>query len=429
MDFAAAAGAPHTVGFESLGLHERMVDTLVFRIDGVDWAALRGAIIERGRSYASIDDRVAWGHFGGYPANYQPLDPGLRLRGLNLGLQDDGSVLVNALLIHGVDPFDPASRAEGRARAEREAPRVVEYLAREIPGFARARYAGAAPRLYIRESRHLEARCTLSVDDILDNRVTDLDVAAGGYPLDVQVLTPYDSGYVFGAPDIYGARLCVTVPAGLDGLWVVGKTAGYDPIAASSARVVPFGMNVAEAVGLAAALGANTGLLPAELVEDEAALRRIRGILVERGAYLPPLAQRQPVGPAQHRHYRAYRLMLARGLAVGGYSNEPNLDTAVSKLSYLYLLSNVLARFFDDPQAGRDLVTRVGTPDGPLTLDWALELTALAGCQVGRCPVAGSLLPAGAQQLGAGGPLTRGDAYALAASLILTNDLATAADP
>ncbi|MEX2543437.1 MAG: FAD-dependent oxidoreductase [Trueperaceae bacterium] len=424
MDFGAAAGAGYSIGFSSLGLAERMVDTLVFRIDGVDWQALRSGIIERGRSYATVDDRVAWGHFGGYPARYQPHEDGLRLRGLNLGLQDDGSVLVNALLIHGIDPFDPESVADGRARAEREAPRVVAYLARELPGFASASYAGAAERLYIRESRHLEARCTLTADDVLDHRVSDLDVAAGGYPLDVQVLTPFDSGYVFGAPEIYGVRLCVTVPLALDGLWVVGKAAGYDPIAASSARVVPFGMNVAEAAGLAAASAARQDRLPAELVADPRAVRELRSQLMERGAYLPAVAEREPAGPADHPHYRAYRLMLSRGLAVGGYGNDPGLDAPVSALSYVYLLSNVLTRFFAEPDVGRELVASVGTPEGPLTLGMAVELTRLVGCRIGRCIVAGSDALAGS----VAGPreleLTRGQAYALAADLVLANELA-----
>ncbi|MEX2536467.1 MAG: FAD-dependent oxidoreductase [Trueperaceae bacterium] len=429
MDLAAAAGAGFTVGFASLGLEQRMVDTLVFRIDGVDWRRLRQGVVERGRSYASIDDRVAWGHFGGYPAAYQPVAEGLRLRGLNLGLQDDGSVLVNALLIHGIDPFDSGSVAAGRARAEQEAPRVVAYLARELPGFSNARYAGAAPELYIRESRHLEALCTLTVDDVLDHRVTELAIAAGGYPLDVQVLSPFDSGYVFGAPEIYGVRLCVAVPPEPGGLWVVGKSAGYDPIAASSARVVPFGMNVAEAVGLAASMAAARGMSPAVLASDPSAVREVRAQLRERGAYLPAVAERDPAGPADHPHYRAYRLMISRGLAVGGYANDPRLDTPVSTLSYLYLLSNVLARFFGENEGGRRLVDQVGSPEGPLTSGTAIELTRLAECELRTCPAAEASPIARGIVIADESQLTRGEAYSMAAELLLTGEHAIKPKP
>ena len=78
---------------------------------------------------------------------------------------------------------------------------------------------------------HFATRCTLTVDDALGNVVRPDDVAAGSYPLDVQTLTPDDDGFVYGVPEVYGARLCVALPRRPDNLWVVGKTAGYDPLA------------------------------------------------------------------------------------------------------------------------------------------------------------------------------------------------------
>ena len=358
MTFGAAAGVGYHVGFGAVGYPERMADTLVFRIDGIDWAELQAGISMRGRSYATVDDWVAWGHFGGYPAAYQPVEEGLRLRGLNLGKQEDGSVLVNALLIYGIDPFNPESLEEGKARAEREAPRIVEYLKKELPGFDNAYLGGVAQHLYIRETRHLDALCTLSVDDVLNNHVTSEDVAAGGYPLDVQTLTPFDSGYVLGTPYIYGVRLCSAVPRELEGLWVVGKAAGYDPLAASSARVVPFGMALGEAVGVAAALATQRNLTPAQFALAPEQVRDLRSVLADRGAYLPPVESRAPVGPHTHTHYPDYRLMLSRGLAVGGYDNVPQLDAPMSSLSYVYLLSNVGERFLDMPELGEALLTR-----------------------------------------------------------------------
>ncbi len=421
-DFAAAAGADFTFGFESTGLDERMADTLVFRIDGVDWPALQAGIRARGNAYATVDTHVAWGHFGGYPANYRAVEPGIRLRGLNMGRQDDGTLLVNALLIHGIDPFDPASVRAGRARAEREAPRIVEYLSRELPGFGNAVYAGAAETLYVRETRHLQARCILTVDDVLDNRVTAQAIAAGGYPLDVQVLTENDNGYVFGTPDIYGAELCVTVPAQLDNVWVVGKAAGYDPIAHSSARVVPFGIVVAEAAGVAAARAARLSLLPAEFAGDSAQINWLRDRLLQRGAYLPPVQERDPVGPHQHPHYDEYRLLLSRGLALGGYNNEPDLDGPITALSYVYMLSNVGKRFLGDEQLGPRLLANFQYSAEPLTTDIALKITAYATCRINRCVDgdwdalrAAGLAPADLQPADA---LTRGQMYALAAGFV-----------
>jgi hypothetical protein len=366
-DLAAAAGARSSWGFGSIGWDARMADTLVFRIDRVDWDALRRGIGERGRNYAYADERVAYGHFGGHPAAYRAEGEGLRLRGLNLGRQDDGTVLVNALLIYGVDPLDAASRADGRLRAAAEIDRIVAWLAQDLPGFERAVAGGVADDLYVRQTRHLEALCQLTIDDVVDHVVTDEDVAAGGYPLDVQTLRPTDDGFVLGMPEIYGGRLCMTVPSDIAGLWVVGRSAGYDPLAHSSARVVPFGMAMAEAVGVAAAWSLPRGLEPAAVATDPAAISAVRARLLERGVYLPPVASRSPAGPVQHPHYVDFRTMLRWGLAVGGYGNDPVLDAEVSPAGLIYLLANVGQRALDDASVGPNVIRSFGLPSGALT--------------------------------------------------------------
>jgi len=420
-DLAAAAGARSSFGFAALGHPVRMADTLVFAIEGVDWAALRRGVQARGRDYAYADATVAYGHFAGHPAAYRASDPDLRLRGLNLGRQADGSVLVNALLIYGLDPFDPASLAAGHARAAAEVPSIVAWLASGIPGFERASAGAVAERLYVRQTRHLVARCILTVDDVLDGLVTPYDVAAGGYPLDVQTLTPHDDGFVFGLPSMYGARLCHTVPEGVDGLWVVGRSAGFDPIAHSSARVVPFGMALAEAVGVAAAFGAALDLSPASIADDEALIRDLREALGSRGAYLPTPPRQGRVGPTADRHYGAYRELLRWGLAVGGYGNDPALATPASRTSLLFLLSNVMTRVHGDPVSGRQLVDRFGLVSGPLAADEAAAIVASALCVRDRCPNDATweaLRELGLQLERPDRPLQRGEVYALASLLV-----------
>jgi hypothetical protein len=416
-DLAAAAGARSTIGFEAIGLDARMVDTLVFQIDGIDWGALRQGARARGRSYAYVDDRVAYGHFAGHPAAFQASTPGIRLRGLNLGRQDDGSVLVNALLIYDVDPFDPASRAEGLARAAGEVDAVIAWLARDVPGFAAARSGGIADALYVRQTRHLVATCILTVDHVLDSVVTDQDVAAGGYPLDVQTLRRSDDGFVFGLPDVYGARLCMTVPVDVEGLWVVGRSAGFDPIAQSSARVVPFGMALGEAVGVAAALGAALDRTPRDVALDPGLVRDVRESLASRGAYLPAVRPRSSVGPVGHAQYADYRAMLRWGLAVGGYDNDPRLGVESSRTALVFLLSNVFQRAYHDEVSGQVLVARFGLDAGPLDAATAARITAAALCELDRCPPGDTwadLQASGLRVSEPSGNVRRGEAYALA---------------
>ena len=422
-DLAAAAGVRSSWGFQEVGLDARMADTLVIRIEGVWWSALQLGAALRGKDYAYVDNHVAYGSFAGYPAAYQPLEPGLRLRGLNLGRDSDGSVWMNALLIYGIDPFDPASRAEGRERAIREAERIVEYLALEIPGFARARLGGVADDFYIRQTRHIETHCRLTIDDVLDHLTSDLDVAIGGYPLDVQTLQPSDTGFVFGLPEIYGGRLCMMVPRSVEGLWVVGRSAGYDPIAQSSARVVPFGMAMAEAAGVAAAYAAARQLSPSLIIVDPVAVASVREQLVQRGAVIPVAAERTPAGPHQHPHYQAYRTMLRWGLAVGGYTNEPTLDQLVSPSSLTFLLSNIAHRAFGEQTLGRGLVDRFGLPAGNLNTTQAAQLIGAFVAYFeperesgwGANVTWGDLIELGLPLAEPNGPLSRGESYALVA--------------
>ncbi len=434
-DLAASAGAAFDVGWSAYGVRQRMADTLVLRVAGVDWLELVAGVRARGRDYAVAKDRVVWGPFGGVPAAYQPSRPDLRLRGLNVGLQDDGTVLINALLLYGLDPLDPDSLAEGLSRGLAEGPRIVAYLADHVPGFEGAAFAGGAERLYVRESRHLRARCTLSADDVFDNRVTPQDVAAGGYPLDAQSMTPHDTGFVWGAPEMYGGRLCMMVPAGgPSGLWVVGRSAGYDPVAFASARVVPFGMAMGEAAGVAAALAAREGLGPQSAALDAVTVAAVRARLADRGAYLPDVRPRRAAGPVDHPHYDAFRTLVARGLATAGYANDPGLGAPVTTLSFAYLLSNVATRFHMRPDLGQSIVDAAlarAAPDAPLTPDVAASVMRAAACLLDRCPAQdgweglhGSGLAWRADP--PPGPLDRGQAYALAAALARATPVAEA---
>lgn len=425
-DLAAAAGAGFDVGWRAFGVNIRQADTLVLQVAGVDWDALTAGVRARGRDYAVAKEDVVWGHFGGVPAAYEPGQPGLRLRGLNLGRQRDGTVLVNALLIYGLDPLDPASKAAGRERAMAEGPRIVEYLSRHIPGFGNAVFAGGAEELYVRESRHLRARCVLTAGDVFDNRVTPQDVAAGGYPLDAQSMTPSDTGYVWGNPEMYGGRLCMLVPlGGPSSLWVVGRSAGFDPVAFASARVVPFGMAMAEAAGVAAAAAVERGLSAQTAALDATLIAAVRERLAQRGAYLPAVQPRPPLGPHEHQHYDAFRVLVGRGLAVGGYANDPGLGRPSTTLSFSYLLANVATRFHYQPgtaQAIVDAVAEVAPPDAPLTPEAAAQLVGRAACLLGRCLEDDgweALYAAGLawRETPPEGPLDQGQAYELAARL------------
>ena len=222
---------------------------------------------------------------------------------------------------------------------------------------------------------------------------------------------------------MYGARLCMTVPVGVDGLWVVGRSFGADPIAMSSTRVVPFGMAVAEAVGVAAALAAREGRDPADVADDRAAIAAVRARLVARGAYLPPLAPRAPAGPAGHPRYADYRAMLRWGLALGGYANDPGLDEPVPYSALTYLLANVAQRAFGNEEGARSALVRTGIegPDVPparAAAAFGLFAREVAGLDLPPEPTWTDLVALGLGFDDPGRPLRRGEVYALGRLLL-----------
>ena len=330
-DLAFYAGASFSLGREDTGLDRRsMAATLAFRLEGVPWGVAFLALNYEGqvrRTGAGAWGRSGWG-FGDLVRGYVPSNPNrYALRGLNLARQDDGSLLVNALLLFGVEGTDPVAQERARAEAASEAERVVAYLRERDPLiFGTARLSGVAPSLYIRESRHLRALYRLRAEEVLLGRDFPDAVALGGYPLDGQAYFPGETPYLLGTPAPYGVPFRALVPRELSNLLVVSQAAGYDSAAAFSARVVPLQMALGEAAGVAAALlrkAPQAGLEKAPLGDFHGLARSPSGIevlrkrLLERGSRLA--SPEKGLWETEKRGYREAVSLLRRSLFAGPY--------------------------------------------------------------------------------------------------------------
>ena len=143
-DIAALAGVPYTAGREDLGNPEaRMAVTLVFKLSGVTdeiWKSFGK------RHDTGIDKMSAWG----FPDAklYESSNPDkVALRGLNIGRQNDDTILVNAMHLFGIDPLDRESLEEGIEIGREEAPRIVAFLKRNLKELSKQENAGTAPEL------------------------------------------------------------------------------------------------------------------------------------------------------------------------------------------------------------------------------------------------------------------------------------------
>ena len=300
-DLMAMSGVPYRYGWEDVGRSDTlMASTLVFEVDGVDWnevvAYARGLNDPR---YGANQDS-AWAYWE-IVQNYRPTDTATYLRGLNLGRQSEDwsdtestSVLINALLLFDVDVLDRASKAAARERGEAEARLIVDFLRREAPGFADAVFVGSAPKLYVRESRHLIGISTLTLGDIISERHFSDEIAMGAYPVDLQAVSIEERERTLYAPQAgYGVPLgCLIPKTGPNNLFVVGRAASFTSEAHGSARVVPLGMVCGEAAGIASAYAAWHGYSDLRLLAgNAAAVSAIQEEIIARGGYLRPIIE------------------------------------------------------------------------------------------------------------------------------------------
>lgn len=366
-DMAALAGVPFSVGQKDIGRNSSMAVTRVFKLTGVglfDWLRIIYALRYDGNKSTGANWRSAWG-FGDITSLYEPADHRVALRGLNIGRQRDGSLLVNALLVLGVDPLatgektfcgemSPAggiSRRQAGEIAEAELPLVVEFLRANVPGMGSVELGGVAPELYVRESRHIYAEYRLTLDDVLENRDFADRVAFGSYPVDIQPSGPGIPGVVIGTPLQYAVPFRCLVPLDMDGLLVVGRAAGFDSLAHGSARTIPVGMAIGQAAGAAAALALEKGLSFRALAADASLMALLQSRLNEQGMELQPFEMANEL--AGHPAYRGLKFVRGLGLAAGGYNNDYRLDEPIEHQRFLNVLSGAVK------QCG----TELGQPD------------------------------------------------------------------
>lgn len=324
-DFAAAAGAPFTMLREDLGEPSdlRIAVTLVFKIGGVTdkvWQEMR-----KDKNVIGSDERSIWGYSNAreYPSSNPDR---VRIRSLNIGRQDDNTILLNTMQIFGIDPLDPASLAEGIKIGTKEAPLIVDYLKKKYKPFRNVTYAGVAPELYVRESRHLVGEYRLTIADLMENRDFPDAIAYGSYEVDIQgssvgATGKPQIGSILMSPEQYGVPFRTLVPQQIDGLLVVGRAASFDTLPHGSARVIPLGMATGEAAGAAVKLAKDKKKSFRELARTPADMKELRARLTTQGMDLRMRPFKTPEY-AKHKDYDGLLAAISLYATVGDYNNK-----------------------------------------------------------------------------------------------------------
>lgn len=269
MDATGDANVVALAGFPLNISQELQPATLSCRASGYDPAALDYAAIDR--AYAA---EVRAGRLAVTDGSWNTTVPSCRqwlwARGANAGH------------IHHIN----ARSSEGKTQLELEARasllRLYRFL-RTQPGLEKLVIESVSPECGVRETGTIQGKNTVTADDYRVGRVWEDSVCYAFYPIDLHQSKadglgkePLAEGVVPTVPR--GALL----PAGSRNLLVAGRCVSSDRLANSGLRVQASCMAMGQAAGALAALGAQTGLDPAEIPMD-----KVRSLLRQHGAIVP----------------------------------------------------------------------------------------------------------------------------------------------
>lgn len=194
-------------------------------------------------------------------------------------------VCLNATRVAGVDALEPRALSRTLPELVAQVGQCAEFLRRRVPGFARAAFAGAAPRLGVRETRRIQGETLLSGEEVLAARKRADGVAKGSHHVDIhqsgtgQVRIPVAEGGSYDIP--WGCLL----PQGLHNVAMAGRCISADREANGSLRVMGSCLSMGQAVGTAAALA-----LAENLTLRSLPVEALRARLREAGAVLEGVA-------------------------------------------------------------------------------------------------------------------------------------------
>ncbi|MBC8010661.1 MAG: FAD-dependent oxidoreductase [Burkholderiales bacterium] len=295
-DLASRAGATFQRGRERDGVAQPM--TMNLKVGNVDTAALRAYVeahpedfnwphgAETGLARLRVSPRVCLGGF-------KKAWTAARAAGEVEVPRDDvlffetatpGVIIVNTSRVQGLEATNPYELSRAEAIGRRQCAQIFAFLRKHAAGFAHAIRMDTAPKIGVRESRHIAALYQITAEDLVHERVFSDPIALGGYPIDIHSPSGAQTNSVHLRPEacyqIPLRSLLVAEPANLV---VVGRCIGATHEAAAAFRVTPIAMAIGQAGGVTAALAAR----PTEGRAPDVAYDQVRTALLAQGAKLP----------------------------------------------------------------------------------------------------------------------------------------------
>jgi hypothetical protein len=205
------------------------------------------------------------------------------------GVGRDGWIAVNSAN-YRVDSLDLKALSRFETHAQKTCYRVAEFMIANIPGFEKAYVAHIGVDLGVRTARRLEGRRSLETDAVRGASrparsadVVGLTPARHAKPVDGAFVKDFASDVPFG----------IMVPASGPSGIIVGSAKSVSTAAAGLIRGMSGCMVVGQAAGVAAALGAASGVSPGEVPVGDVQRR-----LLNQGVFLGGEARLMELGLA-----------------------------------------------------------------------------------------------------------------------------------
>ncbi|MCR8643081.1 FAD-dependent oxidoreductase [Paenibacillus sp. N1-5-1-14] len=235
---------------------EHMAATYMMKFKNVNWEQFDKQVNalskeKRDEKYGgntNVSHTFTYG-FGNIGRSYKPTNEKVYLRGLNTINMLNGEAAINALLVFGVNPSDPASIKDSVELGQSESEHVVKHLRETLPGWEKAELNEATPYLYIRDSDRYETNYVLQASDLMSGTMHWDDVSIAGYSIDLQGIQSQVWGKTIAKPDKYGMPLRSFMTKGYSNVIVAGKNVGASAIAFGSARIQPNTSLAGETIG------------------------------------------------------------------------------------------------------------------------------------------------------------------------------------
>lgn len=249
-DVAAASGVPTWKGEEESGIPQP--GTLMFEVSGVK------------------DEEIA--AFGRRPK--KPIKV--------YRAPTAGNYRVNHEHVFNVDATDSRAMSAAHRTARQQVIDSFNELHDNTPGFANAQIASVASVLGVRESRHIEGKYKITVDDVHNGTKFDDRIAAYAFGMDVHIRSKEMSGnFKIEIAPVYYVPYRSLQPVNIDNLLVAGKTISCISQAAGGLRCMPCAMTMGQAAGAASAMAVKENKLPGEVDVE-----KLQKHLLDRGAIL-----------------------------------------------------------------------------------------------------------------------------------------------